>query len=318
MRYLVTGGAGFIGSTLVDRLLAEEHEVDVIDDLSTGALANLADARARAEGALKFHHHDIRSPDTVTLMERRKPEIVVHLAAQMDVRVSVRDPVFDAETNIIGLINVLQGARAAGSSKVIFSSSGGTIYGNVAPEDLPVRESQPQRPLSPYGITKKAATDYLSAYRELHELDFTSLAFGNIYGPRQNPHGEAGVVAIFAGLLLDGRQCTIYGDGSQTRDYVYVDDTVDSIVRAADRGGGLLCNIGTGIETSVMQIHESVCRAVGVESEPILAAERPGELQRIALDPARAGMQLGWQPFTSFDEGVQLTVDWFRQQRAAS
>jgi UDP-glucose 4-epimerase len=317
VRYLVTGGAGFIGSTLVDRLLAEEHEVDVIDDLSTGSLANLADARARAEGALKIHSLDIRSPDTITLMERRAPDVVVHLAAQMDVRVSVKDPVFDAQVNIVGLLNVLEGARAAGAGKVIFSSSGGTIYGDVAAEDLPVRESQPQRPLSPYGITKKASNDYLRAYRELHELDFTSLALGNVYGPRQNPHGEAGVVAIFAGLLLDGRQCTIYGDGSQTRDYVYVDDVVDAIVRATERGGGLLCNIGTGVETSVQQIHDSVARAVGVRAEPIYASERLGELQRIALDPGRAAMQLGWQPWTTFDDGVDLTVEWFRQQRAS-
>jgi UDP-glucose 4-epimerase len=318
MRYLVTGGAGFIGSTLVDRLLAEEHEVDVIDDLSHGSLANLADARARAEGALKIHHLDIRSRDTVALMERRAPEIVVHLAAQMDVRVSVNDPVFDAEVNIIGLLNVLEGARAAGASKVIFTSSGGTIYGDVPHDALPIRESQPQRPLSPYGITKKASTDYLSAYRELYELDFTSLAFANIYGPRQDPHGEAGVVAIFAGLLLDGRQCTIFGDGGQTRDYVYVDDAVDAIVRSTDRGGGLLCNIGTGVETSVLQVHDSVARAVGVEAQPIFASERPGELQRNVLDAGRAAMQLGWQPFTSFDDGVVETVEYFRAKRASA
>jgi UDP-glucose 4-epimerase len=313
---LVTGGAGFIGSTLVDRLLAEGHDVEVIDDLSTGSLGNLANARAQSEQSLKFHHLDIRSPDTATLIERRKPEIIFHLAAQMDVRVSVKDPVFDAETNIIGLLHVLEGARRAGSHKVVFTSSGGTIYGNVGPEDLPLRESQPQRPLSPYAIGKKAGTDYLYAYRELYELDFTSLALGNVYGPRQNPHGEAGVVAIFAGLLLEGRQCTIYGDGSQTRDYVFVDDVVDALVRSSDRGGGLLCNIGTGVETSVLQVHDAVRRAVGIDAEPIHAAERPGELPRVSLDPARAGMQLGWRAWTSFDDGVAQTVDWFRAKNA--
>lgn len=317
MRALVTGGAGFIGSTLVDRLLAEGHEVDVIDDLSTGNLANLSDARSVGEGNLKIHTLDIRSRDIVTVMQRRQPEVIFHLAAQMDVRASVRDPVFDAEVNIVGTLNVLEGARAANSQKVIFASSGGTIYGTVGAQDLPLRESQPQRPLSPYAVAKKAVFDYLAAYRELYQLEFTVLAFGNVYGPRQNPHGEAGVVAIFSGLLLDGRQCTIYGDGSQTRDYVYVDDTVDAMVRSVDRGGGLLCNIGTGVETSVLQVHDAVAIGVGVPAEPIHADERPGELPRVSLDPGRAAMQLGWQPWTSFQDGVDQTVAWFRNQRAA-
>ena len=316
MNVLVTGGAGFIGSTLVDRLLAEGHDVDVIDDLSTGQLGNLAGARSQTEQALKFHHLDIRSPDTVAVIERRKPEVIYHLAAQMDVRLSVKDPVFDAEVNLIGLLHVLEGARRAGTHKVVFASSGGTIYGDVAPQDLPIREGQPQRPLSPYGITKKAATDYLNAYRDLHHLEFTSLALGNVYGPRQNPHGEAGVVAIFIGLLLEGRQCTIFGDGSQTRDYVFVDDVVDAFVRATERGGGLLCNIGTGVETSTREVHDAVARAVGVQAEPINAAERPGELQRSVLDPGRAGIQLGWQAWTSFDDGVAQTVAWTRTKDA--
>ena len=315
MRALVTGGAGFIGSTLVDRLLAEGHEVDVIDDLSSGNLANLADARSLGEGRLKIHTLDIRSRDVVTVMERRQPEVIFHLAAQMDVRASVRDPVFDAEVNIVGTLNVLEGARAADSQKVIFASSGGTIYGTVDAADLPLRESQPQRPLSPYAVAKKAVFDYLAAYRELYQLEFTVLAFGNVYGPRQNPHGEAGVVAIFSGLLLDGRQCTIYGDGSQTRDYVYVDDVVDSMVRSVERGGGLLCNIGTGVETSVIEVHDAVAIGVGVQAQPIYASERPGELPRVSLDPGRAAMQLGWQPWTTFQDGVNQTVEWFRLQR---
>jgi UDP-glucose 4-epimerase len=315
VRYLVTGGAGFIGSNLADRLLAEGHEVDVIDDLSSGSIGNLSEARAQADGALKIHNLDIRSRDTVSLIERREPEVVVHLAAQLSVRESVRDPVVDAEINLIGLLNVLEGARVSGARKVVFTSSGGTIYGNVPAEDLPVREGYPQRPLSPYGIAKKASTDYLNAYRELHELDFTSLALSNVYGPRQNPHGEAGVVAIFAGLLLDGRQCTIYGDGSKTRDYVYVDDVVDAIARATERGGGLLCNIGTGVETSDLQVYETVASAVGVQGPPMHASDRPGDLQRIALDHGRATMQLGWQPFTSFADGIAQTVEWFRAQR---
>lgn len=312
MNVLVTGGAGFIGSTLVDRLLAEGNDVDVIDDLTTGQLSNLAEARAQTDQSFKFHRLDIRSADTVAVIERRQPEVIYHLAAQMDVRVSVKDPVFDAQVNLIGLLHVLEGARRAGTNKVVFASSGGTIYGDVGPDDLPIRESQTQRPLSPYGVAKKASTDYLHAYRDLHQLEFTSLALGNVYGPRQNPHGEAGVVAIFIGLLLQNRQCTIYGDGSQTRDYVYVDDVVDAFVRATERGGGLLCNIGTGVETSTREVHDAVARAVGVNAEPILAVERNGELQRSVLDPGRAAIQLGWQPWTNFDEGVAQTVEWTR------
>ncbi|MEA2931291.1 MAG: UDP-glucose 4-epimerase, partial [Actinomycetota bacterium] len=248
MRALVTGGAGFIGSTLVDRLLAEGHSVDVVDDLSSGTLANLADARTTPGHDLSFHHLDIRAPAVTELMARRRPEVVFHLAAQADVRVSVSRPVFDAEVNILGTLNVLEGARAAGTAKVVLAASGGTLYGE--PDELPVRESAPQRPLSPYGVSKKAAGDYLAAYRELHGIEFTALALANVYGPRQDPHGEAGVFAIFAGRLLAGEQCTIFGTGEQTRDFVYVDDVVDAFARAATRGSGLLMNIGTGVETS--------------------------------------------------------------------
>ena len=199
MKALVTGGAGFIGSTLVDRLLAEGHAVDVVDNLSTGSLANLAEARRSRTGHLTFHQLDIRSPDLAELMNRRRPEVVFHLAAQADVRVSVADPLFDADVNVMGSLRVLEGARSSGARKVVFASSGGTIYGDPDPADLPVKESHPQRPLSPYGVSKKVVGDYLAAYRELHNLEFTALALANVYGPRQDPHGEAGVVAIFAG-----------------------------------------------------------------------------------------------------------------------
>ncbi|CAN5732894.1 UDP-glucose 4-epimerase [soil metagenome] len=255
MRALVTGGAGFIGSTLVDRLLAEGHAVDVVDNLSTGSLANLADARADRRHELSVHQLDIRSPELVDLLVRRRPEVVFHLAAQADVRVSVARPVFDAEVNVVGSLNVLEGARAAGARKVVFASSGGTIYGDPDPADLPVTEAHPQQPVSPYGVAKKVVGDYLHAYRVLHGLEFTALALANVYGPRQDPHGEAGVVAIFAGKLLAGEPCTIFGDGSQTRDFVYVDDVVDAFVRAASRGTGVLCNIGTATETSVLHLY---------------------------------------------------------------
>ncbi|MGH9184188.1 MAG: NAD-dependent epimerase/dehydratase family protein, partial [Acidimicrobiales bacterium] len=273
MRALVTGGAGFIGSALVDRLLAEGHEVDVVDDLSTGSLSNLAQARADPSHELRFHQVDIRDPEVAHLVARRRPEVVFHLAAQPDVRVSVAQPVLDAEVNVVGSLNVLEGARAGGARKVVFASSGGTIYGEVDPVDLPVRESHPKRPRSPYGVAKKAVGDYLGAYRELHGLDFTALALGNVYGPRQDPHGEAGVVAIFAARLLAGEPCTIFGDGGQTRDFVYVDDVVDAFVAAAGRGGGLVLNVGTGIETSVVELHRVL--AAGAGARPVAAHAPP-------------------------------------------
>jgi UDP-glucose 4-epimerase len=311
MRALVTGGAGFIGSTLVDRLLAEGHSVDVIDDLSSGSLANLAEARAGRDHELTVHQVDIRDGVVVDLIARRQPEVVFHLAAQADVRVSVARPAFDAEVNVLGSLNVMEGARQAGARKIVFASSGGTIYGEPAAADLPVRESHPQQPLSPYGVAKRVVTDYLHVYRELHALEFTSLAMANIYGPRQDPHGEAGVVAIFAGLLLEGRVCTIFGDGNQTRDFVYVDDAVDAFVRAADRGSGLLCNIGTGVETSVNELYAAMAAAAGVTTPATYAPARPGELARSALDPARAAMHLGWEPWTSLEDGVTEVLRWF-------
>lgn len=311
MRVLVTGGAGFIGSNLVDRLLVEGHEVDVIDDLSSGRLANLSDARAGADHELSFHQIDICDPAVVDLIERRRPEVICHLAAQIDVRVSVSDPVLDARVNILGTLNMLEGARRAGTAKVVFASSGGTIYGAVDGSDLPVTESHPQVPLSPYGVSKKAAVDYLHAYRELHDLEFTALALANVYGPRQDPHGEAGVVAIFAGRLLEGGTCTIFGDGTQTRDYVYVDDVVDALARATTRGSGLTCNIGTGIETSVNDLYATMAANAGVDAGPEYAAARTGELERSALDASRAKIHLGWEPFTDLSAGTAEVLEWF-------
>jgi UDP-glucose 4-epimerase len=315
MRTTVTGGAGFIGSTLVDRLLAEGHEVDVVDDLSSGSLANLADARAVAGGALTIHQLDVRLPEVVDLMARRRPQVVYHLAAQADVRVSVQRPAFDAEVNLVGTLHVLEGARAAGAERVVFAASGGTLYGEPAPADLPVRESHPHRPLSPYGVSKKAAIDYLVAYRELHSLEFAALALANVYGPRQDPHGEAGVVAIFARHLVDGTPVTVYGDGEQTRDFVYVDDVVDAFVRAATRGGGLVCNVGTGRETSVNELYRTMATQAGVEAEPIHAPLRPGELRRSALDIGRAAIQLGWKPWTRLEEGTAAVLDFIRHRQ---
>ena len=312
MHALVTGGAGFIGSTLVDRLLAEGNTVDVVDDLSTGALANLAEARSNPSHDFTFHRLDIRSGALCELIEHRQPEVIFHLAAQADVRVSVARPAYDAEVNIIGTLNVLEGARQAGARKVVFAASGGTLYGET--DKLPLRESAEQKPVSPYGVSKKAAIDYLVAYRELHGIESTALALANVYGPRQDPHGEAGVVAIFAGLLLAGQECKIYGDGQQTRDFVYVDDVVDAFSRAATRGDGLLVNIGTGTETSVNQLYSTMATLAGVETPPRYEPERAGELRRSALDPGRAAMQLGWQPWTTLDEGTGAVLRWFRDR----
>ena len=312
MRTLVTGGAGFIGSNLVDRLLAEGHSVDVVDDLSTGSLANLAEARAVAHHDLTVHNLDIRSEELVDLMERRRPEVVFHLAAQADVRVSVADPVFDAEVNLVGTVRVLEGARRCEAERVVFAASGGTLYGEPDVSALPLEESVRQHPLSPYGVSKKGAIDYLVAYRELHSLEFCALALANIYGPRQDPHGEAGVVAIFAERLVLDQPVTVFGDGEQTRDFVYVDDVVDAFVRAADRGGGLVCNIGTGRETSVNELVAVMAERAGVEPRVDFQPLRPGELERSALDPTRAAMQLGWHPWTELGEGTAAVLDFVR------
>ncbi len=312
MKAFITGGAGFIGSTLADRLLADGWSVDVADDLSSGSLANLAEARSVGDRRFSFHRIDIRNAAITELIESRKPDVVFHLAAQADVRVSVAKPQFDAEVNLIGALNVFQGALAAKVKKVVFASSGGTIYGT--PTQIPTPETHPQRPESPYGVAKKAGGDYLHYYHQIHGLDYAATAFANVYGPRQDPHGEAGVVAIFTGLFLERRRPTIFGTGDQTRDFVYVDDVVDALTRAAERGEGII-NIGTGDETSVNDLYASMSRATGYTDPPNYAAARAGELDRSALAIDRAGTELGWKPFTSLDEGVSRTIEWFRERR---
>jgi UDP-glucose 4-epimerase len=310
MRAMVTGGAGFIGSNLVDRLLVEGHQVDVVDDFSTGSLHNLAGARSTAGRALTIHHLDITAPAVVELMARRRPELVFHLAAQSDVGVSLAHPALDATVNVVGSLNVMEGARGAGTERVVFAASGGTLYGEPAPEDLPVRESHPHHPLSPHGVAKKSVIDYLAVYRELHSLEFCALALGYVYGPRQVPHAEAGVVAIFAERLLRREPVTVFGDGEQTRDFVFVDDVVDAFVRAATRGGGLVCNIGTGMETSVNQLLATMAEQAGVEPTAVRAPVRPGELLRSSLDIERASIQLGWRPWTELAEGARAVLDY--------
>jgi len=313
---MVTGGAGFIGSNLVDRLLAEGHTVDVVDNLSTGSLANLAEARATAAHQLTVHQMDIRSAELIDLIGRRRPQVVFHLAAQADVRVSVTDPVFDADVNLLGTLRLLEGARASEVERVVFAASGGTLYGEPDLSELPLKESLPHRPLSPYGVSKKAAIDYLVAYRELHSLEFCALALGNVYGPRQDPHGEAGVVAIFAERLLRAQPITIFGDGEQTRDFIYVDDVVDAFVRGSTKGGGLLCNIGTGRETSVNELFREMAARAGVTAKANYEPLRPGELLRVSLDPSRAGIQLGWHPWTELGAGTAAVLEFVGQRLA--
>lgn len=315
MRCLVTGAAGFIGSNLVDRLLAEGHDVVGVDDLSHGKLSNLEEARRLGEGGggarFSFVKADITDSGFGDVVASSNPDVVFHLAAQMDVRVSVREPLEDARLNVLGTINVLEASRAAGVRKVLFTSSGGSIYGE--PEHLPVSERVGVDPHSPYAASKVCGEIYLGTYRHLYGLQSTSLALSNVYGPRQDPHGEAGVVAIFCSALLEGRQGKIFGDGTAVRDYVYVDDVVDAFVRASgDAGNGRRFNIGTGVGTSVRELHTAIARAAGMPDEPTFADARLGELQAITLDVSSARHGIGWEPFTALEEGVARTFDWVR------
>jgi UDP-glucose 4-epimerase len=314
VKALVTGGAGFIGSTLVDRLLAEGWEVEVLDDLSTGSLANLAEARALRDRRFRFHKLDVTAPEATELVVRRRPDVVFHLAAQSSVARSVAEPVLDASVNILGTIRILEGARLGGVGRVVYAASGGTLYGSDPP--LPTGEDQPWRPASPYGISKKVALEYLIFYRSLYDVEFVALALANVYGPRQDPHGEAGVVSIFAEALLDGRPCEIHGTGRQTRDFVYVDDVVDAFIRAVERGGGLVMNIGSGTEHSIVELHERLAALAGHPSAPVVAGPpRAGDVERSVLDAKLAELHLGWRAWTPLDEGCRAVLDYLSSSR---
>jgi UDP-glucose 4-epimerase len=307
---VVTGGAGFIGSNLVDRLVDEGHDVLVLDDLSSGSLANLKAARTR--GNVQIHQIDISENDVVGLVRAYGPDTVFHLAAQIDVRRSVADPVFDAKVNVIGTINMLEAARHANARRFVFSSSGGATFGDTF--NIPTPETQERRPEAPYGVSKYVVEEYFRYYADAYDLDFMSLGFGNVYGPRQDPHGEAGVVAIFAGALLAGRTPTIFGDGTQTRDYVFVEDVADALVRAAGIGGSRYLNIGTGFETSVLKLYDLMVEATGIDIAPLMAPGRPGEQLRSCLDASAARAHLGWEAWTPIEEGIAQTVEWFKYQ----
>lgn len=301
---VVTGGAGFIGSNLVDRLVDEGHEVLVLDDLSSGSIANLKDARSR--GDVTLHQIDVTSNEIIDLVRSFQPDSLFHLAAQIDVRHSVADPVFDARVNVLGTINVLEAARHGNADRFVFASSGGAMFGDTF--NIPTPEDQPRHPESPYGVSKSVVHEYFDYYNRTYGLDCMSLGFANVYGPRQDPHGEAGVVAIFIGSLLKHTAPTIYGDGLQTRDFVFVEDVADALFRAGKIGGNRYLNIGTGVETSVLKLYDTIVGAAGVDIAPVMAAAKRGEQLRSCLDPSAALAHLGWEPWTSLEEGLAATV----------
>jgi UDP-glucose 4-epimerase len=308
MRCLVTGGAGFIGSNLVDALLARGDEVTVVDDLSTGRRVNLEGALAAGAELVEL---DIRDGEAVSRVAGEKqPEVVFHLAAQIDVRKSLEDPAFDAAINVGGTANVLEAARASGCGRVVFVSTGGAIYGEGEGQQLPLSEEAPIAPLAAYGQSKYAAEGYLALYERLYGLSGISLRLGNVYGPRQDPLGEAGVVAIFCGALKEGRRPTIFGDGTQTRDYIYVGDVVAAALAAAASEVTGPVNIGTGQETSVLDLVDALGElGEGDGFEPELAPPRAGEVQRIALDAGRAERELDWRAEVGLGEGLRRTLD---------
>ncbi|AKK07735.1 NAD-dependent epimerase/dehydratase family protein [Corynebacterium testudinoris] len=309
MNTLVTGGAGFIGSHLVDLLIREGHDVVVIDNLSHGKLANLEEAQAT--GHLTFLEADLLDVDFDAVVEKHQPEVIFHLAAQIDVRESVADPLHDAQTNILATIRLAEAARRHGVRKVVHTSSGGSIYGT--PDQFPVDESVPVDPHSPYAASKVAGEIYLNTFRHLYDLDCSHIAPANVYGPRQDPHGEAGVVAIFSQRLLAGEPTRVFGGGNNTRDYVFVGDVVRAFYLASgEKGSGMRFNIGTSVETSDRELHSLVAQAAGAEDNPEFAPARLGDVPRSALSFARAQEVLGWEPLTPIADGVAQTVEYFR------
>ncbi|HVU73909.1 MAG TPA: NAD-dependent epimerase/dehydratase family protein [Mycobacteriales bacterium] len=319
MKVMVTGAAGFIGSHVTDRLLADGHDVVGIDDLSSGKLTNLADARAVNEqrpGAFSFRTFDVTDEGLADVVAAEQPEVICHLAAQIDVRISVADPLKDARLNVLGTINVCESARKAGTRKVVFTSSGGSIYGS--PSSLPVSERTQPDPESQYAASKTCGEVYLATYAHLYGLQWTSLRLSNVYGPRQDPHGEAGVVAIFSTAMLSKKQAKIFGDGTSTRDYVFVADVADAFARAAgDAANGRRLNIGTSRQCTVRELHSLVAKAADAPDDPLMAEPRLGELQAIALDVTAARQALGWEPRTTLEEGIPETVAFIRSQLEA-
>ncbi len=307
-KILVTGGAGFIGSHVAEAFRAAGHDVHVMDDFSSGREENVP------EGAV-VHRMDIRSDEAAAVMARERFDVLCHHAAQMDVRRSVADPAFDAQVNILGFLNLMEAGRENGLEKVLFSSTGGAIYGE--PDYTPQDELHPLRPLSPYGITKLCTEKYLFYYHEQYGIDYVALRYANVYGPRQNPHGEAGVVAIFTERMLQGRQPFINGDGLQTRDYVYVGDVVRANLAALDYDASGIINVGTGIETNVVELFRALRDLIDPEIPEEHAPGKPGEQRRSVLGYDLAKRVLGWSPTVSLEEGLRQTVAWFRARAGA-
>lgn len=307
MNVLVTGGAGFIGSHIVDRLVADGHNVAAVDILATGKRANL-------NPQATLYEIDIRSPALAAAFEATRPEVVFHVAAHASVSESVRDPMHDAEVNVLGTLNVLQQCAAYGVGRFVFSSTGGALYGE--PERLPADEEHPVRPLSPYGASKDAAEAYVRTLCSLSGIRYTILRYGNVYGPRQDPFGEAGVVAIFANAMMRGQRPTIFGDGSHERDYVYVDDVVQANVLALGQDEDGVYNIGTGQGATVAQIVDALAGATDYGGSSEHVAERPGDVHRIYLDVRRAERGLGWRAAVSLEDGIRRTVDAMREAEA--
>ena len=300
---LITGGAGFIGSHLVDKLVNLGHRVLVVDDLSTGKLRNLA------KGA-SFYHASIVGSGLEEVFQKERPEIVFHFAAQINPNHSLREPVKDAETNILGTLALIGASRRYGVEKFIFASSGGAIYGD--PDYTPCLEDHPIRPLSPYGLSKFVAEQYLDLYRRIYRLNYVSLRYGNVYGPRQDPLGEAGVIAIFATAMLDGKQPRIFGDGEQQRDFVYVEDVVEANLLAMKEGVVGVYNIGTGTGTSVNQIFQLLGQTLKFRRKPVYAPARLGDVWQISLDFNKAKQEMGWEPRVSLSDGLLQTAEYFR------
>jgi UDP-glucose 4-epimerase len=313
VRTLVTGAAGFIGSTLVDRLLADGHTVIGVDDLSTGNSLNIV--AAERHETYEFAKADIVDADLLSLISDTRPEVIFHLAAQISVSRSVTDAQFDSSVNVVGTVRLAEAARKAGVRKIVHTSSGGSIYGT--PPVYPTNEDVPVNPSSPYAASKVCGEVYLNMFRNLYDLDCSHIAPANVYGPRQDPHGEAGVVAIFSKALLSGKPTKIFGDGSDTRDYVFVDDLVDAFVRAGgDAGSGQRFNAGTGVETSTRQLHSVIAAAAGAPDEPEFHPPRLGDIRKSCLDISRAKRVLGWAPKVPLVDGVTRTVEFFRTQNA--
>lgn len=304
MKILITGGAGFIGSNIVDRYIAEGHDVAIIDNLSTGKVENL-NPNAR------LYQVDITDqPAVAAVFEKEQPEILNHHAAQMDVRRGVEDPAFDAMTNIVGSVYLVEAGIRNGLKKVIYASSGGACYGE--PDMIPAPETTGIYPISQYGISKHTVEHYLWLYKHNDGIDFTVLRYANVYGPRQNPHGEAGVTAIFALMMLNGETPRIFGKGDKTRDYVFIEDVVTANVLALTKGSGQILNIGTAVQTSDQEVYDSIAAATGFDKPPIYAEERKGEIRHTALDASLAKEVLGWEATVDFREGCRRAVAYNR------